>query len=231
VSGYLEKNIPMPGLCQNYAPRFSPGVIWPTGLSRVEPAGVQEETVMKKLLLSAALAVVMPAMAHAEKHRLFSHKAWTVDLVPMDSGEFWCDARTQNRNGDVLSITASLSHVTLWVFLRGEHWSRDFEADAKFDIDYTPWTLLNAQFVTGRLDAIVFSFEGDNLGSFLDDFYDGSAIALKSPNRSRTLATWSLAGSAASLLQLIDCRKALSHNDTYQGVGTAQSGDSYGDAY
>ena len=115
----------------------------------------------------------------------------------------------------------------MFVFLTRSQWSRTFEGNAEFDIDYTEWTLENADFRDAESDFIKFTFgSDDSTVDFLEDLHNGTAIALKTPKRSRSLATFSLAGSAAAIAKLSECWSRVRVNvsaDTYDSAAN----DSY----
>lgn len=172
-------------------------------------------------VVTGALSVVYASAADAEAYQLLKHKAWEVTLQETNNQELYCQARVRNRKGDSLHLVGYPDQpLRLFVFLIDNEWDRSFQADAEFDIDYTPWTLNNTEFNNGRADFVEFTFpSGSSTSDFLDQLYQGTAIALKSPQRSRTIASFSLAGSAAALVKLSEC---------WTRLPTGQSGDVYG---
>ena len=172
-------------------------------------------------IVTGALSVVYASAADAEAYQLLKHKAWEVNLQESNNQELYCEARVRNGSGDSLHLVGYPDQpLRLFIFLLGNEWNRDFEGDAELDIDYTPWTLNNTEFRNGKADFVKFTFpSGSSTMDFLDELYQGTAIALKSPQRSRTIASFSLAGSAAALVKLSEC---------WTRLPTGQSGDVYG---
>lgn len=177
-----------------------------------------------------ALTFLYPNASVAENFRLLTHKAWIVELRDFDQGDLYCVAETRNRYGETFSLATYSSGTKLFFFLGPNHWKHDFNDDLQVDIDYSEWTLNRAQFYTkGQTNYVVFEFSSsDKFLTFLEQVYDGSAIAMKSPDRSRTIAVWSLAGSAAALLKLNECRDRVrgQSGDSYYGAS-----ESYGERY
>lgn len=181
---------------------------------------------MKPLLLALTflLGLSLPAQAQ-DSHVLLTHKAWTVTLQISEDGDMYCQAETINRRGDSFTITAQPNAIMLFLFLAGNHWNGAFTDDLQLDIDYKPWTLYDAEFIDdGVFDWVVFTFPGgEEFKRFIDNLFEGNAVALKNPARSHSLATWSLAGSAASLMKLGEC---LSRLDAAPATGAG-----YGSSY
>lgn len=175
-------------------------------------------------LLGALFAVVSTLPAQAESFNLLTHHAWKVDFNVNDTdGSQYCDAYSRNANGDRLAIVSYQDKsVMMFLFLTDDHWGRDFEADLALDIDYRPWTLYDADFWDGgqfSQDNVTFNFPDlPVFGEFLEDLAAGSALALKSPSRTRSLATWSLRGSTEAIIKLAECSERLDplpSTDTY----------------
>lgn len=183
-----------------------------------------------KYMIIAALALTITLFSGTaqadEEYPLLTHKAWTVELVE-NKGRFYCNAQTRNRRGDALSMVVYPDSVVLFVFLDLGHWKGNFLDDLEFDIDYKAWTLNDANFHSDDINYAEFVFPGgEAFNDWVDDMYQGTAIALKSPDRKSTISTWSLAGSAAALTKLAECGTRLPDNppSTYG----PSSSESYG---
>jgi hypothetical protein len=160
------------------------------------------------LLVATHLATVAEAV---DTSVLFQHKDWRVqhEFYPGTDVQA-CAANTRNRHGDTFDLTIwEDGGITLFFIMAAdfESWEGEFAADAVVDIDYDRWTLNDADFSPYQ---IRFSFEkGPKTVDFLTDLYRGAAVALKSPDGSRSIATWSLRGSAAALLNLTECSEMI----------------------
>jgi hypothetical protein len=194
---------------------------------------------MKSTFFVAAFLAAVNIASHAnalsgiEETLLLKHKSWIVEHeYYTNSGSQGCSATTNNRHNDQFEInSASDGSVTLYLWMGSdfEGWSGTFTDDMILHIDYKEWTLNDANFKTdGRFRWVRFGFPpGDKFASFLEDIYAGSAVALKTPSGNKTIATWSLAGSAAALLKLAECTDMIGGaNDTYGG-----NRDAYGSSY
>lgn len=170
---------------------------------------------MLKPIQIAVVAVFMgqvPSAGHADADitPLFEHKAWRVthQYTP-DTGVQFCAADTYNdRHGDLLQIGLHQDgSVAMSIITQRPLWNRAFNDDLLLDIDYDTWTLYSAKFdVIKGFSRVRFQFEpGAELGTFITQLFDGSAIALKDSRGDRSLITWSLAGSAAALLKWSEC--------------------------
>ena len=180
---------------------------------------------MKQTLIAAplVLAMALPSMAQ-ETTTLLRFKDWIVrhEFYPNSNGQA-CAARTANRYGDVLDITAwDSGTLKLYLFMDRNFegfGAGSFEADVILDIDYERWNLNDADIRDGDL---YFEFgPGQKTIEFLSDLMNANAVALKSPSGSKTMATWSLRGSYASMLKLMECWNMIlepDRSDTYQGV-------------
>ncbi len=181
-----------------------------------------------KLSILAALVLLFQcgtALAN-DRTLLLKHKAWDVEHVfGTKTGTQWCQAGSFSAKGDMISLAIKQNgDVMMVVTLSKRFWSNDFEDDLILHIDYAPWTLNNASF-SGRdgFSNVMFTFPtGPKFIEFLEDIYAGSAIAMKDANGDRSLATWSLAGSAAALLKLIECGERIG------AIGSKNNGSGYG---
>lgn len=166
--------------------------------------------VMFRIFTAAALALICGAsgLAAADTTVLFQHRDWRVQHEYFDStGVQACTGNTANRHRDSFDVVAwENGAVTLLFYMAPDFdtWRGEFVADARVDIDYNRWSLYDAQF---KPYSISFTFSsGNQTVKFLKQLYKGSAVALKSADGRRTLAVWSLKGSAAALLKLTECR-------------------------
>ncbi|GHF05027.1 hypothetical protein GCM10016455_27890 [Aliiroseovarius zhejiangensis] len=165
------------------------------------------------LILAGLL--LQPTKALADRYettRLFNHKAWSVELThdQLDD-DFWCNAETTNRAGQVFSITA-YDNGNLGLFIFDRRWDinpRDIEF--RIDIDYSRWN------VSGQAqESYVSTFLGDpeNSIKFLTELAEGSAVAVFNSD-GRRLAVHSLSGSSASLRKLLECWNRIKKTDPF----------------
>ena len=153
--------------------------------------------------------LIVAGSAQAERYqsqKLFSHKAWGVDLTH-DSieGGIWCSAETRNRSDQTFSITVYPSG-SLTIFVFDNRWSiADRPIDFILDIDYSRW---NRKGKASGISVSVSVNPGPDTGKFVNELASGGAVALYN-NDQRRLAVFSLAGSKAALLKLTDCWNAI----------------------
>ncbi|WP_295315260.1 hypothetical protein [Roseobacter sp.] len=180
------------------------------------------------------------AQSAIEETVLLKHKSWMVEHEYFTStGSQGCSAATANRLGDMFEIHSTAEGtVTLYLWMGADFkdWSGSFTDDMILHIDYKTWTLNDAGFKTdGQMRWVRFAFPpGDSFTRFLKDIYAGSAVALKTPSGTKTISTWSLAGSAAALLKLAECTDRISAAaDTYGSGRDTYGGnsDTYGSSY
>ncbi len=157
----------------------------------------------------AILYFLSVTMVHAEQYqsqRLFSHKAWGVDLThDTIDGAMWCSAETKNRSSQTFSITV-YPNGGLTVFVFDYDWAiSERNIDFIIDVDYSRWNM------RGKASGISVSVSvkpGPETGKFVNELAAGGAVALYNRDL-RRLATFSLAGSKAALLKLTECWDAI----------------------
>ena len=184
--------------------------------------------IIATFLTLIALATAPPVAAQSDNTLLFQNRDWYVvhEYYPGLSLQA-CAAKSDNRRGDTLDITAwQDEEVVMYLILNDlDAWSGSFNDTLVLDIDYDRWELHGAEFDD---DFVQFTFQPEEIEkvkAFLDDLMRGRAIALKSPSGNRTLAAWSLMGFTAAFNSWTDCWNRISpQEDTYGGG----SGDSYG---
>ncbi len=191
---------------------------------------------MIRSLMFACAALIAglcaPSTALADSTRLLSHKAWQVHhFYSAETGRQVCTAETYNTaNQDMLMIgLRENGSVGMSITTRRPLWSHKFQDDLVLDVDFERWTLTNANFDTVKgASRVRFDFEpGPQLGRFITHLYDGRAIALKAPDGTRTLISWSLAGSAAALMKWGECGDRIStraRGGAGSGYGASRSG-------
>lgn len=156
----------------------------------------------------------MPLALQAEE--IFRHKSWSVRYLPPE-GEYpaLCDASTTNRSRQTFTI-ALYDDGNLGIFFFDSRWNiPERPLDFVVDIDYERWTLSG----TGKGSSVHLLPTGDaKVVRFLDELASGSAVALYNTDI-RRLATFSLAGSSAALLKLLDCAKYIAekNRDPFRG--------------
>lgn len=154
-------------------------------------------------ILLASIAVADPY----ETNLLFKHKSWHVELThDTRDGDVWCSAVTENRSGQTFNIvTYPDDSASLFVF--DQNWNLSPRTiEFVLDIDYNRWTVIGH----GEDIGIQVSLDGDDqAGKFILELAEGNAVALYNLDL-RRLAVFSLAGSKAALLALLDCWEAIS---------------------
>ena len=186
------------------------------------------ERIIATFLSLVALATATPVAAQSDDTLLFQSRDWYVvhEYYPELNLQA-CAAKTENRRGDTLDITAwQDEEVVMYLILNDlDAWSGSFNDTLVLDIDYDRWELHGAEFDD---DFVQFTFQPEEIEkvkSFLEDLMRGRAIALKSPSGNRTLAAWSLMGFTAAFTSWTDCWNRISPQDDTYGRG---SGDAYG---
>ena len=95
---------------------------------------------MKTIILSAAVAIAVPAAAaQFDTTRLFTHGAWQVEhTYDTTDGQVWCSAETSNGVGQVFSMTA-YDNGGVVVIVMDSRWSASARpVRFRIDIDYEP---------------------------------------------------------------------------------------------
>jgi hypothetical protein len=156
--------------------------------------------------LCVAALTTMATPVAAESFKLHEHKAWSVWFNTGHQDGDNCSIETVNRTNDTLDVTVwEDGAVQLYIFMAGYDTSRGTTfVDLILDVDYARWTLNDTELNGGMF---LFDFDANERGNpkFFDDLRYGSAVALKAPNGSASIATWSLAGSRLALAQLSKC--------------------------
>lgn len=175
------------------------------------------------LPLIASLLSLTSSAALSETYPYFEHKAWTVTVGTHDDGDLYCACSTSNKQGEKFSIVYDGDRTAIFFFVDSRHWNGSFRDDAKIDIDYEQWTVTDADFRetdAPDINAVLFHPNDiHNFGSFFDYLVEGNAIALKNKRGDQSLATWSLAGSAATLIKLSECGEKMKGGSYSPGYG------------
>ena len=183
------------------------------------------------LPLIASLLSLTASAALSETYPYFEHKAWTVTVGTHDDGDLYCASSTSNKQGEKFNIMFDGNRTAIIFVVDSRHWNGSFKDDVKIDIDYEQWTATDADFrETDNPDANgVYFHRNDmhNFGSFVDHLFEGNAIALKNKRGDQSLATWSLAGSAATLTKLAECGETVKAGSSQSGYG-AHTNSGYG---
>jgi hypothetical protein len=168
---------------------------------------------VKTIILSAALAVAVPAAAaQFDTTRLFTHGAWQVEhTYDTSDGQVWCSAETSNGAGQVFSMTA-YDNGGVVVIVMDPRWSASARpVRFRIDIDYSQWT------IDGKADGIAasVSFNADaNAEQFITELAQGTTVAVYNEGGTR-LAAFSLNGSGAALGALADCWSRIQTHDPF----------------
>lgn len=160
------------------------------------------------LCLAIAAAVAFTSIAEAGSSRtLYRHKAWEVRAVAFDSGRLSCVATVTKPSGDAFSIWADgINPVNLHFF--SPRWNyRPSRTDVVLRIDRRkPWNLNNANL---QGEGIFFYLGSDNASLRLMREIMGGRRLYLHDRYGDLVRSYTLAGSKASILKLIQCTKAL----------------------
>lgn len=153
-----------------------------------------------------AMALPMAFSADAASRVLYQRKAWEVRVAEV-GGSLTCVAQVRPTQGTTFAVWANgRSPVKLQFYANNWRFnSRRTTVVAR--IDRRPsWNLRNA---TLHQNSIFFDLPNGNASArFLREIQQGSTLRLYSSG-SRLMASWTLAGSRASINALINCVKAL----------------------
>lgn len=157
------------------------------------------------LVLAPVLLAAAPAHAEYDTERLFESGAWYVELTRSDSGTVWCSAETENRSGQIFSLTA-YDDQSAAVFVFDGRWNLEKRA-VRFhiDIDRSRWDIDG----TADENSVSVFLEGDGKAAdFMSDLAGGSRISVLNRDKDE-LAAFSLTGSRRALGVLLDCWKTI----------------------
>ena len=138
---------------------------------------------------------------------LYSYKHWQVEGISYDDGTYACLAE----------VAEPGESFAIWIFpdqtVRLQFYSQDWEfgdsdtADLEVEIDRrSPWSLTGANLTQS---SVLFDLpEGDASVNFVIEVADGRTLHLRSSDGT-PVKDYSLAGSAASISNLIDCGVAI----------------------
>ena len=138
---------------------------------------------------------------------LYSYKHWQVEGITFDDGTYACLAEVAEA-GESFSI---------WVFpdqtIRLQFYSQDWDfgesdtADLEVEIDHrSPWSLTGASLTQS---SVLFDLpDGDDSVNFVVEVAEGRTLHLRSSDGT-PVKDYSLAGSSASISNLIDCGVAI----------------------
>jgi hypothetical protein len=182
---------------------------------------------MKRFAAVVALfAASCQSVAATETTRLFTHKAWAVDLLYGDSEPF-CRAGTRARDGTFLNIVA-YPNYHLVVHLYNVNW-RIFGGAYRHviaDVDYERWSG-DAEVAPSGQSLFVEMGGAEVAVNFLTDLTTGNAMALYNEDMHR-IAMFSLAGSSAAVAKLMECwGRVLPREGADPFIGTSARGDPF----
>lgn len=170
-----------------------------------------EKHILKYLLCLLFLPTIALAQDRYETQQLFRKGAWNVELTyDTYDQDLWCSAQTDNSQGQTFALTAYQSdQFTIFIF--DHRWDiAPRPIDFIVDVDYSRWTM------SGSGEGIGISItpeDPDNALKFLTELMQGNAVAVMNTNE-RRLATFSLNGSYAAIINLMDCWEKISLDDS-----------------
>ena len=138
---------------------------------------------------------------------LYSYKHWQVEGISYDDGTYAC----------VAEVAEPGESFAIWVFpdqtIRLQFYSEEWDfgesdtADLEVEIDHrSPWSLSGANLVQ---NSVLFDLpEGDQSVNFVIEVAEGRTLHLRSSDGA-PVKDYSLAGSAASINNLIECGSAI----------------------
>ena len=148
----------------------------------------------------------LPALAD-RTDVLYSYKHWQVEGISYDDGTYAC----------VAEVAEPGESFAIWVFpdqtIRLQFYSEEWDfgesdtADLEVEIDHrSPWSLSGANLVQ---NSVLFDLpEGDQSVNFVIEVAEGRTLHLRSSDGT-PVKDYSLAGSSASISNLIDCGVAI----------------------
>ncbi|GEM_PF-1237038 len=145
-----------------------------------------------------------------ESSVIFTRKHWEVRVVEFGDGTLACVAEVDHRGGSFLIWVAPGSDARLQFY--SDDWQFDNEtADIQLQIDRRGvWDLTNAEL---DQNSVFFTMNDDDTSvRFLREVMRGNILKLSSSS-GREITRYSLAGSSASILALVDCNDALADLD------------------
>lgn len=163
---------------------------------------------MSKSVLAVLLAALaFPAMAETQSEVVFSAKAWEVRVVGFDDGTFSCLAQVTDSDRSFTLWADASENVQLQFFDSSWDLGQDQTADLKVQIDRrSPWSLNAADL---HEQSVFFGMPDSDEGvRFMTEVMEGNAMTL-SNDSGEAVATYSLAGSNASIQALIQCVNVL----------------------
>lgn len=169
-----------------------------------------------KLVFAIAFYTLSNFETHAEPietKSIFKKGAWSVSIShDSNDGTIWCTAQTYNRKRQIFTVAAH-DNGSLGAMVIDNKWNIP-ERTVKFliDIDYSRWTVEGTG--VGNMVLVTLN-DSDKSIKFLTELAEGSAVALLNSDE-RNIATFSLNGSYAGLLKLLDCWKSISTSDPFQ---------------
>ena len=148
----------------------------------------------------------LPALAD-RTDVLYSYKHWQVEGISYDDGTYAC----------VAEVAEAGESFAIWVFpdqaIRLQFYSQEWDfgendtADLEVEIDHrSPWSLSGASLLQ---NSVLFDLpDGEASVNFVVEVAEGRTLHLRSSDGT-PVKDYSLAGSAASISNLIDCGEAI----------------------
>jgi hypothetical protein len=165
---------------------------------------------MRLLRLGMVAAVMLAGAGNAlanQVETLYEHKAWVVQGVTFDDGSYACLAEVSDPG----------ESFTIWTFpdrsIRLQFYSEDWDfgegdtANMEVEIDRrSPWTLTGANLLQ---NSVLFDLPDlDESVNFVVEVAKGNKLYLRTEDGSE-VRNYTLAGSKASIQQLVDCGNAI----------------------
>jgi len=138
---------------------------------------------------------------------MFSHKHWEVEIVAFDDGSFACLAEVDAVNDSFTVWTYADQTVKLQFYSSSWEFGEGDTADLSIQIDRRgPWAMSNAELY---LSSVFFTLPDSNDGQrFLVEVAQGNRLNLRT-EAGEDVMWYSLAGSKASMLALIECGEVI----------------------
>ena len=157
-----------------------------------------------------------------ETSTLFQKGTWTVTITYDNvDQDFWCAASTSNRQNQEFDLTFFESgQFTIYVF--DNNWNIS-PRPIRFliDVDYSRWEM------EGQGNGVSISItpaNSDNAAKFTREVMEGNALALMNAD-GRRLGTFSLNGSYAAVLKLLECYERISQRDPFSDIDPFRGAD------
>lgn len=185
---------------------------------------------MKALGCAAALLVALGSNAIAgEEHQLFHKGYWSTVLHVTDEGNMFCETGTSvdKPNGHVEQISLVSSGNGLQIFLYNS--ALDYEEGKTIviglQVDRGP--VNEFEFISLGGGSLVSTVGDAYLTSSLETFMKGLRLRTVNVNTNRVVTEYSLKGSYANTLKLVECVRYASNSTVGYGSPSTASSEYY----